>query len=63
MARKPYSANASAETAVNEEAVSETPEVIVAEQAPVEEERKLSAQTLAEMEAGRKSLEEHAKNP
>lgn len=63
MARKPYTANAVAEAVVTEETVSETPEVVVVEQAPVEEERKLSAQTLAEMEAGRKSLAEHAKNP
>lgn len=40
--------------------VSETVEVVVTPVAPVEEERKPSAQTLAEMEAGRASLKAHA---
>lgn len=42
--------------------VEETPEVIITEQAPAEEVRPLSAQTLAEMEAGREALRQHAAN-
>lgn len=51
MARKPVT--------VAEEAV-EAVEVVVQEQAVVEETRPLSPQTLAEMEAGRKALADHA---
>jgi hypothetical protein len=51
MARKPVT--------VAEDAV-ETVEVVVQEQAPAEEARPLSPQTLAEMEAGRKALAAHA---
>lgn len=41
--------------------VTETPEVVVTEVAPeVEEERQPTAQTLAEMEAGRAALAAHA---
>lgn len=40
-----------------------TPQVTITEQAPVEEERKPSERTLAEMEAGRAALAARAKNP
>ncbi len=50
MARKP----------VTVEETVEATEVVVSEQAPVEAERPLSPQTLAEMEAGRKALAERA---
>lgn len=50
MARKP----------VTVEETVEATEVVVSEQAPVEAERPLSPQTLAEMEAGRKALADRA---
>ena len=50
MARKP----------VTVEETVEATEVVVSEQAPVEVERPLSPQTLAEMEAGRKALADRA---
>ena len=55
MAKKPVTPEVTDEVADMTEVV-ETPEVVVAVQAEVVEERKPSAQTLAEMEAGRAAL-------
>lgn len=60
MPRKPATHH---ETTAPATEVAETPQVVVTEQAPVEEAPKLSAQTLAEMEEGRRTLAERAKNP
>lgn len=47
-----------------EETVSETPQVVVVEQSPVDESApQPSARTLAEMAAGREALAKHADNP
>lgn len=52
--KNPLEATSDAE---RDSASGETPRVVVTEQTAPEEEAPLSAQTLAEMEAGRKSLE------
>lgn len=63
MARKPHTHEAEAKVEAPATEAVDTPQVVVTEQAPVVEERKLSAQTLAEMEEGRRTLAERAKNP
>lgn len=57
MAKKPVTSDVIEDTV---ETVSETPEVVITEQVEAAEERKLSAQTLLEMEAGREALKAYA---